>query len=248
MTAPEITEDALLDGRVRLRQPARGHRAGTDAVLLAAFADARAGDHVADLGSASGAAGLMLAARVALGQLTLIERDPALVALAAENIGLNGLAGRAVACEADAFAERAAWAASGAPFEAADLCLTNPPFFPEGSRASPDPGRRAAHVLEGGTLADWLAAAARLLRPRGRLCLIHRADQIETCLAALRPAFGSLALRPVHPRADAPASRILVSALKGGRAPTTLLPPHVLHDGKAFTPATEGLHRSAATP
>lgn len=224
-----VTEDGLLGGRLRLLQPARGHRAGTDAVLLAEFAKAGAGEHAVDLGSASGAAGLMLAARVALGRLTLIDRDPGLVALAAENIRLNGFDDRATACEADAFSGRAEWAAAGAPVEAADLCITNPPFFAEGSRASPDADRRAAHVLEGGTLADWLAAASRLLRWRGRLCLIHRADAIEACLAALRPAFGSIAIRPVHPRRDAPASRILVAAVKGGRAPTALLPPHVLH-------------------
>jgi hypothetical protein len=59
----ETTDDSLLGGRVGLTQPARGHRAGTDAVLLAASAPVRAGEMVVDVGAASGAVGLMVAAR-----------------------------------------------------------------------------------------------------------------------------------------------------------------------------------------
>src|SRR4051812_35332287 len=89
-----ITEDALLDGRVRLLQPARGHRAGTDAVLLAAAARARAGEHVIDVGAATGAVGLMIAARHPGVDLTLAERDPDLAALCRRNLELNRASGR----------------------------------------------------------------------------------------------------------------------------------------------------------
>src|SRR3712207_1663720 len=74
----EITEDLLLGGRVRLAHPARGHRAGTDAVLLAASAPVTAGDRVVDVGAATGAVGLMAAAREPAGRFVFVEREPAL--------------------------------------------------------------------------------------------------------------------------------------------------------------------------
>src|ERR1700704_2242282 len=89
-----VTEDALLGGSLRLRQPRRGHRVGHDAVLLAAACPANAGEHLVDLGAGVGAAGLAVALRAPDTTVTLIEIDPDLAALAAENAALNGLAAR----------------------------------------------------------------------------------------------------------------------------------------------------------
>src|SRR5438105_8987545 len=85
-----ITEDAFLGGRLRLRQPRAGHRAGHDAVLLAAATAARAGDRVVDFGAGVGAAGLALASRVAGIDLKLVEIDPGLARLARDNAAANG--------------------------------------------------------------------------------------------------------------------------------------------------------------
>ena len=222
---PEITEDRLLDGRVRLLQPRRGHRAGTDAVLLASAADIRPGDHVLDLGSASGAVGLMAAIRVPGTRLGLVERDPDLVALARRNIALNNLTDRACAHEADLFAGPAAFQDADLVAGMGDVVLTNPPFFTPGGRPSPEPGRRAAHVLAGGDLDRWVAAAAWLLKSRGRIAMIHRADALGTCLDALRGAFGSIVIVPVYSKPGGTASRLILSAVKGGRAPLQIMRP-----------------------
>src|SRR5512146_1145606 len=88
------SEDAVLGGRLRLRQPLKGHRVGHDAILLAAATGGNSGEHAADLGSGVGAAGLALAARVPGLKVALVEIDPALAALAAENALLNALDGR----------------------------------------------------------------------------------------------------------------------------------------------------------
>jgi tRNA1(Val) A37 N6-methylase TrmN6 len=61
--APEVGEDRLLGGAVRLRQPRHGYRVAIDAVLLAAAVPAADGDEVADLGAGVGAAALCLLAR-----------------------------------------------------------------------------------------------------------------------------------------------------------------------------------------
>ena len=243
---PEITRDALLGGTVALLQPRRGHRAGTDAVLLARLCEARDGERVVDLGSASGAVGLMIAADRPGARLLFVERDPDLVELCRRNILLNGLGERASAVVADVFAPVADRRQAGLASGSADLVVTNPPFLELGARGSPDPGRRAAHVMSEGGLTGWLAAALDLLRARGRVCLIHRADGIGTCLEALSRGFGSPVLTPVQPAARKDATRIVVSAVKGGRAAPVLRPALVLHgpDGH-FSAEAEALHRSA---
>src|SRR5215468_9727752 len=92
--AAPTSEDALLGGKLTLRQPLRGHRFGHDAVLLAAATPARAGEHAIELGAGVGAAGLALARRVEGLGVTLIELDANLATLARENAARNALADR----------------------------------------------------------------------------------------------------------------------------------------------------------
>ena len=123
----------------------------------------------------------------------------------------------------------------------ANIVLSNPPFgSAERMRPSPDGNRASAHVMPAGGLKKWIAAAADLIAPRGVYVMIHRADALGEALAALEGWLGSIFLKPVHPRADAPASRILIRAVKGGRAPLVLLPLLVLHDANGrFTAEAE---------
>src|SRR5215831_16512265 len=89
----ECTEDAFLGGRLRLRQPKSGHRAGHDAMLLAAATSVRPGDRVVEFGAGVGAAGLALAKRAnGAVALTLVEIEPQLAGLARDNAAANGLA------------------------------------------------------------------------------------------------------------------------------------------------------------
>jgi len=242
---PEITEDLLLGGRVRLAQPGKGHRAGTDAVLLAASAPVRPGDVVVDVGAATGAVGLMAAARVKGARFVFVERDPDLAELCRRNCLDNGL--EAQIAVADVL-DKASRLAAGLDPEGADLVLTNPPFLEEGqARISPDRGRAAAHALPKGGLEAWLKACTGLLRPRGHFVMIHRADRVAECLPLLERWLGALELRFVHPSADRPAIRFLIAGAKGSRAPLSILPPLILNgpDGR-FTPQAEALHRGEA--
>src|ERR1700755_1677292 len=85
----EFTDDAFLGGQLRLRQPTSGHRAGHDAILLAAATSARSGDRVVDFGAGVGAAGLALATRMPGIQITLVEIDEAMAELARGNAASN---------------------------------------------------------------------------------------------------------------------------------------------------------------
>ena len=244
-----FTDDAALGGRLTLRQPARGHRFGHDAILLAAATPAAPGEVAVDLGAGVGAAGLALARRVAGVTVHLVEIDPELAALARENAERNGLAGRVAAHALDIAGTFEAFAAAGLAAEGADRVLMNPPFHAAGrAQASPDARRRVAHVAPAGTLATWIGAASRLLRPAGSLTVIYRADGLDELLGVLAPTFGAVAILPVHPRPGAAAIRILVRATRGSAAPPSLLPGLVLNreDGRPSAEA-EAVLRKAAT-
>jgi tRNA1(Val) A37 N6-methylase TrmN6 len=242
---PELTDDGVLGGRLRLQQKRRGHRFGHDAILLAAATAARAGDRAVDLGAGVGAAGLALAVRVPDVEVTLVEIDAELAVIAAENIKRNGLDQRARVVALDVAAPAGEFAARGLPAGTADHVLMNPQFNdPARQNVSPDPGRRLAHA--GGALGAWVDAAARLLHSAGTLTLIWRADGLADALAALN-GFGDVAVLPVHGRADQPAIRVLVAARKGGRAPLRLMPPLMLNDASGRpTIEAEAVLRDAA--
>lgn len=227
--ASEVTEDGFLGGRLRLRQPRSGHRAGHDAVLLAAATAARSGDRVVDLGAGVGAAGLALARRVPGLRLALIEIDPQLAALARENAAANEIVAETLVLDVTGDAE--SFTKAGISPDSVDVVLTNPPFN-DGARhrASPDLARRSAHIATEGTLQRWVHAARRILRSGGALTLIWRADGIGEVFAALSRGFGSLAVLPVHGEASQPAIRVLVRAVKGGRAPTRIYPGLMLNN------------------
>ena len=227
----EVTEDAVLGGKLRLKQPRSGHRVGHDAILLAAACPARAGERVLDLGAGVGAAGLSLARRVEGTEVALVEVDPVLAGLAAQNVRLNGLETRVSSMVLDVAAPARAFAAAGLKPETAARVLMNPPFNdPARQRASIDPQRRLAHVRSGGTLPAWVKTAARLLHPRGTLTMIWRADGLAEVLQTLASAFGAATVLPVHPGEQAAAIRVLVRATKASRAPLVLLPGFVLND------------------
>jgi len=225
-----VSEDAVLGGRLVLRQPRSGHRFGHDAILLAAAVTARGGEHAVDLGAGVGAAGLALARRVEGVAVTLVEIDPVLAALAKENAARNGLAARVRAVCLDVAAPAAAFAAAGLGAGRAAQVLMNPPFNPARQSPSPDRGRRLAHSATEETLRRFMRTATRLLRPHGALTLIWRADGLQAVLAALPVDFGAVTLLPVHAKPGAPAIRLLMRAVKASRAPLTLLPALVLAD------------------
>jgi tRNA1(Val) A37 N6-methylase TrmN6 len=148
----------------------------------------------------------------------------------------------------DAAAPARAFAAAGLNADSAQQVIMNPPFNdPQRQRPSPNAARALAHTAPRPLLVSWVKSAARLLRARGTLTLIWRADGLADVLPALVPVFGSIAVVPIHPALDKPAIRIVVNAIKAGRAPLALLPPLVLADRSGHpTEAAEAVLRHAA--
>ena len=241
--APE-TADALLGGRLSLVQGATGHRAGTDAVLLAAAAEVCDGDRFVDVGAGVGTAGLALALRCPGATGVLLEADAVAAQLARENCARNGVDSRVRVVEANLF-DKPLLRAADLRFDNASLVVSNPPFYLPGNvRASPDPARASAHVLASKSHGDWARAMLALLAPKGRFVAIHRPEALPALLEGCAGRLGAMVVMPVLARRDGDAVRILLGGTKGSRAPLRIAPAFVLHEADgSFTPEAEAVHR-----
>jgi tRNA1(Val) A37 N6-methylase TrmN6 len=246
----DTTTDAVLGGRLTLRQPRRGHRVGHDAILLAAATGGGYGERAVEFGAGIGAAGLAVAIRNPGMRVTLVEIDPALCALAAENIQLNGLGDRVTVLACDVTGP-GLFGVDALTLGTADRVLMNPPFNdPQRQNVSPDPARALAHAAQTDTPARWIAAAARVLKTGGSLTLIWRADGLAQVLNVLSHDFGGIAILPVHPRPGQAAIRVLVRAGRNERAPLAVLPGLMLNDpdGRPSAAAEDVLRGGAVLP
>jgi len=237
------TLDAFFDGAVQLRQPRAGHRVGLDALLLASATPPATQGLILDIGAGTGLVGLAAAYHAPQEQFGLVEIDPQACAFARENIVLNQLQARGAVYEADV-ASPAARRREGLADESARLVLTNPPFYDaKRVQVSPDPEKARAHVAAM-PLVDWTRACLALLAPGGTFVMIHRADALADCLAALNDRLGAIAITPVTTRMRAPATRILLRGVKGSKAPLSLLPSLTIHhEGGATTPQAQQLNK-----
>lgn len=220
--APEVEENGLLGGRVRLLQPRDGYRAGMDAALLAAAVTARPGETVLEAGCGAGAVLCQTGARRGGLHLLGVEREAPMAALAARNLVLNDLDGEILTADV---------AAGFGPLDRprADWAISNPPFFDDAlALRAPAPGKRAAWMADDGLQAwtDFLLAG---VRDGGAIVTIHRADRLADILSLLGAKAGSFRVLPIHPYTDRSAKRVLVKAIRLGKAPLVLLPPLTLH-------------------
>lgn len=236
MAIDAVRTDAFLGGRLTLRQPESGYRAGLDAILLAAAVTD--GARLMEAGCGVGAALLSVAHWQPGAQLLGVEREAAMAALARDNVIANGMADRVAIETADVLAPGA-----GGGF---DGVFCNPPFDEPGRGNPPAPHRRHAHVTDQ-PLDVWVRRLADRLTGGGVLTMIHRADRLDGLLAATTGRVGGVQVRPLHPRDGALASRVLVRGVKGSRAPLAVLAGLVLHsaDG-AFTPMIDAVLRGEA--
>lgn len=241
----DFTDDVFLGGKVLVRQPARGYRAGIDPVLLAATLPVAFAGRVLDVGAGAGTVGLCIAARCPAARVTLVERAPELVAFARHSVKSNGFENRVSVVAADILQPASQANLDTAEF---DIVVANPPYHDDGGGTPAQTALKAAsNAMPGDDLDGWLRFMTRMSRPGGKAIMIHTAESLPRLFAAFDRRFGALRVLPIHPRANAPAHRIVLSGVKGSRAPLTLLPAFVLHaeDG-TYTPAAKTITRDGA--
>lgn len=250
-TAAE-TVDAFHYGRFHLVQPkGRGHRAGMDAMLLAALVPMDATGRLADLGAGAGAAGMAVAARSPGVHVSLVERSPLMAGYARGSLGLPqnaSFAARVEVIEADVTLLGKARIAAGLKDEVFDHVVMNPPFNERADRQTPDAVKAEAHAMVPGMFESWIRTAGAIMKPGGQLSLIARPSSIAAVIDACGRRFGGLQVTPVHPRQGEDAIRILVTAVKGSRARLALRSPLLMHDGPghAFAPLVKALNNGEA--
>lgn len=234
------TVDEFLGGRLRIEQPVRGHRSGSDAVLLAAAVSAKAGERIADLGTGVGVALLCLLARVPGSEGVGIDIDEAVIELAARNAAQNRMGKRAQFLVGD-LGRRLPVLAAGS----FDHVIANPPFFVAGSgTASVQMARRRARAGEPALLDVWARRAADLLRHGGTFTLILRSERLGDALAALGRRFGGIEVIPL--RTGASSDRTILQARKGSRAPLTLAAEIVVQERGRYLSAIQKVLRAGA--
>src|SRR5690606_29240295 len=126
------TVDAFHLGRFFLAQPlGRGHRAGLDAMILAAAVPSDFAGRVADLGAGAGAAGLAVASRCGKARVTVVENNAVMADFARRTLALAqnaGIAGRCEVLFADVLLTGRERSAAGLSDHAYDCVVMNPPF------------------------------------------------------------------------------------------------------------------------
>ena len=241
--ATEVSEDALLGGRVKFFQPVRGYRAAIEPVILAASVPAGAGEEVLDVGSGAGAAALCLAARVPGVRVTGLESDANLVDLARRNGDANGL-GKSVRFFCGDLLD------SGDPFRPQSFhhVMANPPFAEAGrGNPPPDPDKARANVEGKAAITHWLDFCLKMVRPKGTLSVIHLADRLDAVLAVLAGRLGGIVVYPLWPVSGGkPAKRVVVRGRPGVATPMKLSPGLVLHEREgSYTHEAEAVLRHA---
>ncbi|MGV1015428.1 MAG: tRNA1(Val) (adenine(37)-N6)-methyltransferase [Methyloceanibacter sp.] len=235
--------DAFLGGRINIVQPHRGHRAGSDAVFLAAAVPADAKGLALDVGAGVGVAGLCLLARVPSVTVTAVEIDPALCQLAEANAARNGFAESFKVVNADVTWPAKKLTTAGLVRETYDQVIANPPFREEGAVRTA-PSKAAAHVMRAGELAVWIRFLTAMTAPKGFVSLIYPSEHLGALLRQLDGRFGDVRIFPLFPKANTSATRVILQGRKGSRAAPRLLPGLVLHDSDGrYTDAAEAVLR-----
>lgn len=244
---PDLSEDALLGGKVRFHQPKQGYRVAIDPIFLAAAVPAKPGDNILDAGAGTGAALLCLAARLPECRVTGIELQRDLLRIAATNIEANGFNQQAEMIAGDL--GRLPPRLAAASF---DHVMTNPPFLTADMATAPPERQRAdAHVEGNLDLEGWLRGCLVMLRNGGCLTLIHRTERLGDILSGLSNKVGDIVVYPLWPKADGrPAKRVLIQGWKGAKGPLKLAQGLVVHeaDGRYSTTANAVLRGGKAMP
>jgi tRNA1Val (adenine37-N6)-methyltransferase len=223
-----VTRDSFYNGRLRLRQHARGYRYSIDAVILANAVHPKPGETVVDLGTGCGVIALILAFRQPEARIWGVELQSELAALAEENVRANDWAARVTVLRADLRELHPAQV--GGPV---DRVVSNPPYRPGGSgRVNPDPQRALARHEITVRLPELVRAAARLLKTGGRFTTVYTAGRTAELLSHLRTErIEPKRLRGIHSAPGQDARLVLVEGVREGGPGMAIGPPLIVYDG-----------------
>jgi len=241
----DLTDDAFLGGKLHCLQLAKGYRSGLDAVFLAATIPALPGEAALEAGCGTGIASLCLAAGVENLQIVGLDINLQSIQLAHRNAVRNGFDNNLTFIEGDLSKSFNDLEDKAIGQNLYDHVFANPPFFAEdANQISPNANKATANVMGTEGLDKWLKFLTAVVKPHGSITLIHRAEALHALTASFEGRAGGLKIYPLFPKANMPASRVIVQGIKGSRAQSCLLPGQIMHeDDGAFTPQVQAILR-----
>ncbi len=228
--SPSLADDERLDEineDLHLIQKKNGLTYGTDAYLLAAFLRPSPQTHAVELGGGTGVISLLLLAKNKLKSVQAVELQPAFADLIARNAALNRLEGRLTALCGDIRTLTAADTGG----EVA-LVFSNPPYMTaDGGRRNEAEEKYIARHEICGSIADFCAAAARILKYGGKFACVWRPDRLADLFRALDAAhLEPKRMTEVYADKSREPACVLVEAVKGGAHGMRVSPPLLLYE------------------
>jgi tRNA1Val (adenine37-N6)-methyltransferase len=213
-------------GVLEVIQAKRGYRFGVESLLLPGFVNPEAAEMV-DLGCGSGVISLVMVRFCGIEKAWGVEIQAGLADRARRSVEHNGFSKSIEIVKADLKALDGVLPAG--KFE---LVVSNPPYWPAqiGQVSREEEKALGKHEIAC-SASDVVAAAARLLKPQGRFCLVFSSERLFELLAllfghGLRPA----RLRMVHGRVELASKNCLVEAVRGGSGRMVVEPPLIVYD------------------
>lgn len=226
-------------GNLRLVQQPEDFCYGVDAVLLGDFAAERLADGstVLDLGTGNGILPLLLSHKARPSRIYGLDIQEEAAALAQRNAEENGLSELIEILQGDVrdLGKTLRQDLAGR----LDAVVTNPPYVRRQSGLHGDnPARTIARHEIHGSLEDFFAASARMLKGKGSLFMVHRPSRLADLMAAARAnGLEPKTLRMVAPEEGSAPNLVLIHFIKGGRRELVLLPTLCIYGpGRAYTP------------
>lgn len=222
----ERIDDLMTETGLRIIQSREVFSFSLDAVLLSKFAKIPKRGRIIDLCTGNGVIPMLLTTRTSA-QIDAVEIQPRLVDMARRSVEMNNLSEQISIIEADLkiFAKEAG---NGIY----DAVTVNPPYMAiqEGDQNENEHYAIARHEVHC-TLDDVVHACARLVRPGGKVAMVHRPSRFIDIIETMR----KYRLEPkrvqfVHPRAQGEANMVLIEAIRDGKPELRLLPPIFVYE------------------
>ncbi len=224
--AGERIDDLERNGYRIIQDPAR-FCFGMDAVLLSGYARVKSGETVLDLGTGTGIIPILLEAKTKGSHFTGLELQERSADMARRSVLLNGLQGKIDIITGDIKDASTLFGASSF-----DVITSNPPYMigEHGIQSDNEAKMIARHEIFC-TLEDVVAQSARLLRPGGRLYMVHRPFRLVEILGQMH-AYGiePKRMRLVHSFPDKEPNMVLLEGLRGGNPRLKVEAPLILFE------------------
>lgn len=219
------------------------HRYGTDAILLADFAQAGKSGIICDLGTGCGIIPLIWCRDGFNGKIYGVDIMPEAIELCSRSIEENKFGKIFSAVCADLRSLKGTLDCG-----VFDIVTMNPPYKRAKSGARPaNEALNIARNEELCTIGDIAAAAKYLLKFGGRMCLCSRSERLADTVCAMRGAgIEPKRLRMVIQRVGKRPSLFLIEGKKGGRPGLDIMPDLVIEGNSGWSEEMKNIYGSFA--